>query len=255
MRQGIYTLLTIFVLATLLAGCGGNNAGDETLPEPHALLEESVTQLEQVSSLELEIDTSGYPVTLDLELDLPEDVPLFFYYAHGLFQAPDRLSASIQFGLGAVTTMAEMIILGHDHYFRGDLLTANRWINAELIPGFSPDLLFSSEIGIPHALKAITQLEMVGRQRLRGREVYYLRGAVQASAIYALTFGLMRTTEGELKIEIYVGTKDWRVMQLTLVEPPPADAGTDEPTVWKISFLNYNAEVNITAPSMGAEEG
>ncbi len=255
MRQGLYVLSTFAVLATLLVGCGGNSSADDTLPEPYTLLQKSVAQLEQVSSLELEIDTSGYPVTLDLELDLPEDIPLFFYYAHGVFQAPNRLSATIQFGLGAVTTMAEMIILGHDHYFRGDLLTANRWLNAELIPGFSPDLLFSDEIGIPHALRAITRLEMVGRQRLRGREVYYLRGAVQASAIYALTFGLMRTTEGELKIEVYIGTKDWRVAQLTLVEPPPADANTDEPTIWKISFLNYNAEVNITAPSLDGEEG
>ncbi len=255
MRQGLYALLTILVLATLLTGCGGKDAADEPLPDPQALLQKSVAELEQASSLELEIDTSGYPVTLDLELDLPQDIPLVFYYAHGLFQAPDRLSATIQFGLGAVTTMAEMIILGHDHYFRGDLLTANRWLNAELIPGFSPDLLFSNEIGIPHALKAITQLEMIGRQRLRGREVYYLRGAVQASAIYALTFGLMRTTEGELRIEVYVGTKDWRVLQLTLTEPPPQDADTDEPTIWKISFLNYNQEVNITAPSLDDGEG
>ncbi len=255
MRRGLHALLTIVVLAALLAGCGGGDSADEPLPEPHALLQKSVAELEQASSLEMEIDTSGYPVIIDLELDLPQDIPLFFYYAHGVFQAPDRLSATIQFGLGAVTTMAEMIILGHDHYFRGDLLTANRWLNAELIPGFSPDLLFSNEIGIPRALKAITQLEMVGRQRLRGREVYYLRGAVQASAIYALTFGLMRTTEGELKIEIYIGTKDWRVVQLTLTEPPPADANTDEPTIWQISFLSYNKAVNITAPSLAGQEG
>ncbi len=255
MRQGMHALLTILVLATLLAGCGGKNTDDEPLPDPHALLQESVTQLEQASSLELEIDTSGYPVLLDLELDLPEDIPLFFRYAHGVFQAPDRISASIQFGLGAITTMADMIILGHDHYFRGDVLTANRWINAELIPGFSPDVLFSGDVGIPHALNAITSLEMVGRQRLRGREVYYLRGAIQANAIYALTFGLTRTTEGELKIEVYVGTKDWRVMQLTLVEPPPNGADADEPTIWKISLLNYNKEVNITAPSQDDGEG
>ncbi len=249
-------LLALFITTALLGfaltGCGDTNSNDiatETLPNADAMLEEGVEQMQRAQSIELEMDVTGAPVEMDVVgLELPDDHPLLFKHARGIFQAPDRINASIQFSLGNISTTADLIALDRDHYFRSDLLTANRWINAELIPGFSPAELMSPEIGIPHALTSITGLTMHGRTRLRDLEVFHLSGSIQASAVHTLTFGLVQSRDGELAIEVYISANDFRVAQITLIEPPPNAEG--EPTTWDISILDYNQSVSITAPSI-----
>lgn len=251
-----YTQLTsrVLILALLLtmlvtacdSGGDSDNTKTEDLPEARPLLEEGVQQINEADTLELEMDISGYPVVVDNpNLNIPPESPLLFQNVRGFFQSPDRLAVNILFRFMDLPLTADLIALDRDHYFRGDV-TAGRWLNAELIPGFSPLTLMSPEVGIPFALMSITQLEMVGRERLRGEEVFHLTGMVQASAVHTLTFGLIRTTEGELKIEVYIDVQDRRVAQITITDPPPSDEA--EATTWDISILDYNQSVSITAP-------
>lgn len=252
-------LISAALLVTILVACGDNddNAGTssqtETLPPPDTVLREGVEQIQEADSIELEMDVQGSPVQLDVVgLDLPDEYPLLFKYARGIFQAPDRINANIQFSLGNFSTTADLIAVDREHYFRGDLLTANRWINDELIPGFSPAELMSPEIGIPHALASITGLTMQERTRLRGLDVFRLSGSIQASAVHSLTFGLIRNREGDLAIEVYVSANDHRIAQIRLVEPPPSTEA--EPTTWDISILNYNQSVSISPPATESAE-
>lgn len=257
LSKRLLTLLSATALfASILAGCGGQdddangNAQTETLPAPQPLLERSVEQITEAESIELEMDVTGYPVKIDVvDLELPEELPLYFKYARGTYQAPDRIHANIQFSLGNFSTTADLIALNQDHYFRGDLLTANRWINAELIPGFSPAALLSPEIGIPFALASITGLQIIERTRLRGIDVFHLTGSIQASAVHTLTLGMIRSKDGELSIEVYISANDNRVAQIKLLDPaPPNDS--EEPTTWYVNILDYNQEVSIDAPTM-----
>ncbi len=252
-------LLNMLIITALLAltaiGCGSSdddsNTDNANLPEAESLLQDSVNQITAAESIEVEMDVSGYPVPVKFDgLTLPSETPLHFKYARGIFQAPDRMNASIQFSLGNFSTTADLIALDRDHYFRGDLLTANRWINDELIQGFSPAALLSQEMGIPFALASITGLQMLGRTRMQGIDMFHLSGTIQANAVHSLTFGLMRSKDGELKIEVYISANDYRVAQIMLTEPPPTTDAQDETTTWEISILNYNQAVNITAPSM-----
>lgn len=256
----LLTLLSASALfASVLVGCGGQgddangNAQTETLPAPQLLLERGVEQITDAESIELEMDVTGYPVEIEaVNLDLPEALPLYFKYARGTYQAPDRIHANIQFSLGNFSTTADLIALNQDHYFRGDLLTANRWINAELIPGFSPAALLSPEIGIPFALASITGLQIIERTRLRGIDVFHLTGSIQASAVHSLTFGMIRSKDGELSIEVYISANDNRVAQIKLIDPAPTSV-SEEPTTWFVNILDYNQEVSIDAPPMEDE--
>ncbi|MCD4685351.1 MAG: LppX_LprAFG lipoprotein [Anaerolineae bacterium] len=247
----------LFVLALLLivlvTACGGGNdtddANTEDLPEARPLLEESVQRINEANSLELEMDISGYPVPVDNPaLNIPPEFPLLFQNVRGFFQSPDRLAVEILFRFMNATFTADLIALDRDHYFRGDV-TAGRWINDELIPGFSPLTLMSPEAGIPFALMSITQLEIVGREKLRGEEVFHLTGLVQASAVHTLTFGLIRSRDGELTIEVFINVQDRRVAQISFTDPPPSGEAEADATTWDISILDYNESISITAPT------
>lgn len=257
-RKPIAAVLTMALLVLgMAAGCG--DSSPETSPtltptlDARVVLEESAQQLMTAESIELEMNVSGHPVEIKgVNLDLPAGFMLLFKYARGIFQAPDRMNANIEFGVGNLSTTADLIALDRDQYFRSDILTANRWISGEVIEGFSPAALLSDETGIPNALRSIDSPEIVGTQRLKGLDVFELRGTIQASAVHSLTFGLVRTRDGTIQVQVYVDIQNWRLAQITLTEPPPANAAEDEPTIWDISILNYNQSVSITAPTIGS---
>ncbi len=242
-------LLLTLALTLVVAACGGSDATPEPTPDPQALLAEGVTQLQDATSFKYEIDVSGYRVNVPIEgLDLPEDSGVSFKYASGTFQVPDRLSARVQFRLGVLSTTAELVALGDTQYFRGELLTGNRWLQADFIPGFLPSSLVAQPGGVPHTLSTIRDLALVGRKDLDGLSAYQLRGRVEAGRIFSLTLGLSRATAGLLDIDVFIQAQNKRVVRISLVEPPPDWAEDSDPTTWQINISEYNAPVAITAP-------
>lgn len=245
-------LALLVLLVLVISACGSGDSDSEPTPDPQTLLRDGVTQLQSASSFKYEIDVSGYRVDVPIEgLDVPEDAGVSFKYASGEFKVPDRLSARIQFRLGVLSTTADLIMVDDEQYFRGELLTGNRWLKAELIPGFSPAVLMAQPGGIAHTLSTLTDLVLVGRRDLDGQSAYQLRGRVDAGRVFSLTLGLSRTSSGLLDIEVYVGVRDRRVARITLVEPPPEWAADAEPTTWLINISDYNVPLNIEAPVVG----
>lgn len=249
---GVVLLWAVLVLAA----CGGDDKKpDEPPPDASALLANGAAEVRNAKSFELEMSVDGYPVEIKAQgQQLPEGVPVEFKHVHGVYQAPDRVSAQIEFAVGAVSTTAELIAVDREQYFNADFLTTGKWVNAELIAGFSPAALMSGETGIPGALGSISALQMAGETDMDGVPMFRLTGSIQAGAVHALTFGLIRSSEGELSIEVYIGVDDRRIAQITLLEPPPAEEPNAEPTTWKINISDYNEDVSITAPDMTGGE-
>jgi len=242
-------LMLTIGMAILITGCNGKKSKPPSLPDAQSVIARGTQQLQDAQSFGLEMQVSGYPVQINLQgVQLPSDMPLLFKYARGVFQAPDRIDATIQFSLGEVSTTAELIALDGEHYFRSDLLTANQWLKGELIPGYSPASLISETSGIAHALNQITDLQMMGQEDLQGLNVYHLRGTIQASDVHTLTFGLIRAQEGTLTIDVYVEIDNGRIAQISISDPPPTDAANSDPTLWQIHFTEYNQDVSITPP-------
>ncbi len=261
-RPLTYLIVLVIGVSLLLAGCG-DSATDEPLPDARALLEEATQQLQTAESFELEITLTGYPVAIEVgNFPLPMDLPLTFDYARGVFVAPDRISADVQVSLGDLAASVNLVAIGEQQYMRSDTLTQGMWLQEEIIPGFRPSALVAEEGGIPSSLESITNLEMVGRADLDGLDVYHLRGQIEASNVYSLTFGLIGTTEGLLDVDVYILTDGHVVEQVVLHEPAPqpppgtampegtpeADGEDLEPTVWTVALQGYNEEYTIEAP-------
>ncbi len=253
MRHMIRIVILLAIATALIAGCNGNgsnNNATEDLPSARTLLDESAGHIRDASSFGLEIDVSGFPVELTASgLNLPVDVPLQFKYARGVFEAPDRVDVHIQFSLGEVSTTAELIAIDREHYLRGDI-TSNHWIQEELIEGFTPKSLVAGAGGIPDALMSISNADMLGKTDLDGLNVYHVRGDIEASAVHALTFGLIRMLSGQLQIDVFIEVDDHEVAQIMLVEPPPTESADEEPTTWLINLMEYNKDVSISAPDL-----
>jgi hypothetical protein len=249
-------ILTLTIgMATLITGCSGTKSQPQSLPDARSVIAQGAQLLQNAHSFGLEMQVSGYPVQINLQgVQLPSDLPLLFNYAKGDFQAPDRIDATIQFSLGDVSATAELIAVDGEHYFRSDLLTGNQWLKGELIPGYSPASLISETSGLGHALNQITDLQMVGKEDLQGLNVYHLQGMVQASDFHTLTFGLIRTQEGTLKIDMYVEVDSGRIAQISIADPPPPDAQGSGPTIWQINFTSYNQDVSINPPPTAASK-
>ncbi len=250
MRHLLRLTVLLVVAALLVTGCNRKHdqKDPEELPAARPLLDESASYIQNATSFGLEMDVSGYPVEISIQdLDVPDGTTLQFKYAKGVFQVPDRIDANIQFSLGDFTTSAELIALNREHYFRAEVF-GNHWLAGELIAGFSPASLMAQPGGIAYALQSISDLQMIGKTDLDGLPVFHLTGTIQASNVHALTFGLIRTQEGQLKIEVYIQVKDRRVAQITLFDPPPADETDQEQTTWKISLMGYDQEITITPP-------
>jgi len=253
-RRAVGVVLLLMALA--LGACGGKDKKpDEPPPDAHALLAAGAAEVENATSFELEIGVDGYPVEISAQrVELPEGVSLEFKRAHGVYQAPDRVNARIEISVGAVSTTAELIAVGHEQYYNADFITSGHWVNSDLIAGFSPEALMSTETGLPAALSSITDLALAGKTDLDGVPMFRLTGTIQAGAVHALTFGLIRSSEGQLSIEVYIGVSDRRIAQITFHEPPPANEPDAEPTTWTINISNYNEDVSITAPDMTGGE-
>jgi hypothetical protein len=242
-------LLILLTLSLAIAACGGDDPAPPP-PEPQALLAEGISQLQAATSFRYEIDVSGYPIAVSIEgVELPEELPISFKHASGTLQVPDRLSARIQLRMGVLSMTADLVALHDQQFFRGQLLTGNRWLQATFIPGFVPSLLLANPGGIPHTLSTISDLTLVGRQDLNGLSAYHLSGQIEAEHVFSLTLGLSRTKTGPLAIDVFVQPADRRVARIVLVEPPPEWAADAEPTRWQISLSDYSAPVNITAPT------
>lgn len=251
---GILALIIILILAA----CGSNDDNSDesaaptqpATPEARALLTEATTQLQAAQSFGLIMDVDGYPVYIQADgLGLTDDMQLQFNYAEGSFQAPDRMQANIEIALGAVGTTIELIAIDRDHYLSGDVLTGGQWLQAELIPGFSPAALVAEDTGIANALNTISNLAYVDDTTLDGIDVDHVRGDVAASAVNSLTFGLIRSADGVLGIDVYIRQDNRQIERVVLTEPAP-DA-SETATIWTITFLDFNNDsIAIDAPTL-----
>lgn len=248
--------VAIVALVGILGACSGNGQEDDptALPSPRTLLTDATNQIATATSFAIEISVSGLPVQIVVDVELPAEIPLEFEYARGTYVAPDRLQAAIDIRIGDAVARTELIALGAAQYMRSDLLTQGNWVEEQVISGFSPEDLMAQETGIPSALSKVQDLEMVERTDLDGVPVYHLTGTIGAQDVHSLTFGLMGTRQGNMRLDLYILTEGHWLEQIVMHEPLPAEAEEGaEPTRWTINVLDYNQDITIEAPELSEQ--
>jgi hypothetical protein len=170
------------------------------------------------------------------------DAQISLVGAQGDFVRPDQLGGIVEVAIDDVSTEVAMIVIGPDQYLKHPLITLNQWQAITFSQGFNAASLTEGEDSIANALRAIQNVEYLGKTDLDGLEMHHIKGQIDAAQVSAVTVGLIGL-EGTIQIEAYIRTQDTQLEQLVLIEPVG-----DQTTTWTIGLYGYNGQYQIERP-------
>jgi hypothetical protein len=116
-----------------------------------------------------------------------------------------------------------------------------------VLGGFTLDGLTSGDTALSSALATLTDVRMVGQEKLNKENVDHLRGQVQADSLYALTLGLIGSSQQPLPVDLYIVPKGQVIRQIVVLSPE--GVASTESTTWTITLTEYNEQVTISVPT------
>ena len=236
--------------ATVSAGFAQAQTSTAQAGQLQPLLAKAVSTLQTAKSWALDITASGAPVEISApSLSLPSGSPLLFQHAKGDFVAPASLRVDLDLSQGDQKGTAQLVAVNGQQYLRGDLLMSSQWAQQTLLSGFTPDALTTGSTALSAALATLTDMRIVGQEKLNKEDVTHLQGQVQADSIYALTLGLIGPGQQPLSIDLYLVPKGPVIRRIVVQVPVPEGSASTEPTTWTITLQNYNKQVTITVPT------
>jgi hypothetical protein len=236
--------------ATVNAGFAQAQTSTAQAAEWQPLMAQAVEKLQTAKAFTLDVAVSGAPVAIGAAgLTLPADGPLLFQHAKGDFVAPGSLRVDLDLSQGDQQVTARLVAVNGEQFVRGDPLTSGQWVQQALLGGFTPDALTSGDTALSSALATLTDVQMVGQEKLNKENVDHLRGQVQADSLYALTLGLIGSGQQPLPLDLYIVPKGPVVRQIVVQVPPPEGVASTELTTWTITLTNYNKQVTISVPT------
>ncbi|HLA43737.1 MAG TPA: LppX_LprAFG lipoprotein [Aggregatilineales bacterium] len=248
-RHALFILLLL-----LLTACNrddkNDSDNDNASVDTAALIEAAAQKIDDASAFQLELVVNGAPVFLDgAAIDL--DVPVTFQRAEGVFVAPDSLGGEVTILLeDDVTAEVKLIAIGEDQYLQHPLITFNQWEAITFSPNFNPATLVEGDESIPAALRTMSAVEYVGVEDIDGINMHHIRGEVEVSRVSAVTVGLIGTTEGVVKGDIYIRERDGLLERMILEEPINPEIDPDQPSIWTIGLYDYNGDYTVTRPDI-----
>ncbi|HVO68810.1 MAG TPA: LppX_LprAFG lipoprotein [Aggregatilineaceae bacterium] len=235
---------------TVNAGFAQAQTSTAQAGELQPLIAEAIGKVQTARSFALDVSVSGVPVEISAAgLNLPPHTPLLFQHAKGDFVAPDSLRVDLDLGQGDQKLTAQLVAVNGEQFVRGDVLTSGQWVQQPLLVGFTLDTLTSGDTALSSALATLTDLRLVGQEKLNKENVDHFQGQVQASSIYALTLGLIGSGDQLFPIDLYIVPKGQVIRRIVVQIPTPEGAASTEPTTWTITLQDYNKEVTIEVPT------
>ena len=216
------------------------------LPPARDILDRSSSALEAADSFHFDMEMLLQAGTEGISLELPFNIA-------GDFQAPDRVRGTLSLSFAFFNIESQFITIGDTEYATNP--ETGEWeISTESIsPTGDPGEFLEGDF-----LDEIKDLAVLGVETLDGLEVYHLSGTVSAETLGD------GETEGELDVEVWVGTEDDLLAQISVegdVELE-ADMGDDELSLFAgafpgqvtisltIRFSDFGKPVSIEAPEI-----
>ena len=205
-------------------------------PDPVAILRNAGTAMQSLQSAHWEIERTGGPAYLDdaHTLDLSQ--------ADGDYAAPDAIRATITALGPGITLEIQTIAIGNNQWVTNPLTLV--W---EKLPpgwGFNPAILFDAEQGWEPLLREdVSDARLVGVSEFGGVARYQVQATVTGDRVRVLTGGLAR--DPAINATLWIDPATYHVVQLQFSSTSP----TGEPSQWKLSFSQFDADVTITAPA------
>jgi lipoprotein LprG len=238
----IWLVALIAVLGTL-GSCSssdsGAGGGERSVEE---LLGDAAAAMTDIESVAFTIEQSGASIFID------DAEQIGFLSADGQFASPSSAEALITVEAFGLTTTVGAVAIDGEVWITDPLSGA--WTEAPENLTFDPATVFDAEAGLPALLaEAATTAEQVDDDAASEDEpepkgLHHLRATVPAERVSVLTAGLV--TE-ETDVDLWIDDATSRVSELRF--DLPVDDGVSS---WRMALSNYDAEVAIEPPELGA---
>ncbi len=238
----ISIILSIGALC-LLAASGSTQAE----PEPQELLDIAVEQLQTAQSFRLAIEQSGATYPLSLSFDGVNTLPATLQSAEAQYVQPNELHISALVNL--------LLPLWLDIYSRDD----RQWVSFPrgapwfLLPAFEDfdvNRLLAPDDGIEYVMTNLQEPQIIDAEaQLDDETVWHLQAQAAGDSVSSLLFGFIEP-EADVALDIYITVADGRfaLLEMTMLETVD-DESEEEPSLWLISFYDYDAPRGFDPPS------
>lgn len=243
---GVVVLVGVGLIAFWLLSREDSSSSEKPIPEDkREMLVDAADSMDQAKSFLLLLAYRGPDVLLGNE-DFP--LPIALVGVEGVFVSPNKLGATVNIRAQDQTGIANVIAIEDVQYVNESLFLtqSDEWIEYTFTD-FQPKDLQSPEKGIGTALKSVENVELIGEEELEAVSVYHLRGDIPAINVQSLTVGLIGTTEGYLKVDIYLRKNDWKLARVVIKEPPNEVGQVGQ---WTIDFSRYDNDFTIEVPEI-----
>lgn len=167
---------------------------------------------------------------------------LGFESAEGRFAAPASSEALVTVNAFGFRTQVGAIAIDGELWFTDPLTSA--WTEAPDDFTFDPATLFDPAAGLPALLaEAATTAELIV-DAAGAADRQHFRTTASAERVSILTGGLVAT---DAEVDLWIDTATGLVTELQFDLPVG-----DQVSTWTVVLGNYNAEVIITTPELGA---
>ena len=236
-----------FIIAACLVFCAGFAAAQETLvAEPQALLDAAVEQLQSADSFRLAIEQSGAPYQLALTFDGVNMLPATLQSAEAQVISPNELHISARVHL--------ILPLSLDIYSRDDrqwlsFPSGAPWWQLPAFEGFDVGRLLAADDGIDKVMTDLQDPQIVDPEALVDEQpAWQIQAIAAGDAVEGLLFGFI-DPQDDVLIDAYITAADGRLALIEILMLETAGDPNAEPSIWHISFFDYDAPRGFQAPA------
>ena len=230
-------------LALILALAGSADAQDASEPDPQALLDAAVAQLQSAASFRVSIAQRGEPYPLAVTFDGVNTLPGSLESAEAQFVNPGELH---------ISALVRLIIpLSLDVYALDDrqwlsFPSGAPWFQLPAFEGFDVNRLLAADDGIE---KVMTELRepRIAAALIDERPAWHIQATSAGDAVEGLLFGFI-DPEDDVEIDAYLTAEDGRLALIEILMLETADDPSLEPSTWHVKFYDYDAPRGFDAP-------
>ena len=239
-------------LSLVLAACGTGQASRVELPtDPQALLGEVIANMQAVDSFRMTIEQSGPPYPILLSFDGTSIVHAELRRGTAQFVSPNELFINVNLKIGVVVSVD---VFSLDDLQWASFPSGAPWYQLPPFPDFDISRLMAKGDGMEYAMTNLENVNIIGEETLiDGSTAIHIQANATGEVVRGLLFGLIEP-EDDVQVDVYINPADSRLalVEVTMLETVTEDS--DERSIWRIEFYDYNAPRAFDVPPQARAE-
>ncbi len=239
-------------LCLLMTACDtGQAQREEVSIDPQDLLGEVVENMQAIETFRMTLEQVGPPYPLLLSFDGTSIVEAELRRGTAQFVSPNELFINVNLRIGVVVTV--------DIYSRDDVQWASfpsggPWYQLPPFPDFDISRLMAEDDGMEYAMANLVDIKVIGEETLiDGTTAIHIQANATGEVVRGLLFGLIEP-EDDVQVDVFINPEDNRfaLVEVTMLETLTEDS--DEKSIWRIEFYDYNEAQDFEAPKQALAE-